>query len=65
MCFSDEEPHDRGPRRIRQDEIRAAFTDGWTVESITPSQFAPSPNSERKYGDAGPKAWFAVIRRVN
>jgi len=64
MCFSDEEPHDRGPRRIRQDEIRAAFADGWTIESITPSQFGPSPNSERKYGDGGPKAWFAVIRRV-
>jgi len=35
MCFSDQEPVGPGPRRIRQDEIRAAFAEGWTVESIT------------------------------
>jgi ubiquinone/menaquinone biosynthesis C-methylase UbiE len=63
MCFSDEEPYDRGPRRIRQDEIRDAFADGWIIESITPSQFEPSPESKEKFADGGPKAWFAVIRR--
>lgn len=65
MCFSDEEPGDDGPRRIRQDEIRAAFADGWTIESITPSQFEPNPESEKKFSEGGPKAWFAVIRRGN
>ena len=64
MCFSDEEPYDRGPRRIRQDEIRDAFSDGWIIESITPSQFEPNPESKGKFGDGGPRAWFAVIRRV-
>jgi len=63
MCFSDKEPYDRGPRRIRQDEIRDAFCDGWIIESITPSQFEPSPESKEKFVDGGPKAWFAVIRR--
>ncbi len=63
MCFSDEEPHDRGPRRIRQDEIRAAFADGWTVESIRPSQFEPNPQSEETFAEGGPRAWLAVIRR--
>lgn len=63
MCFSDQEPAGPGPRRIRQDEIRDAFADGWTVESITPSQFEPNPESDRKFVDGGPRAWFAVIRR--
>jgi ubiquinone/menaquinone biosynthesis C-methylase UbiE len=63
MCFSDEEPAGPGPRRIKQDEIRAAFADGWTVESIRPSHFEPNPRSERKFIDGGPNAWFAVIRR--
>ena len=34
LCFSDRQPGDWGPRRITQDEIRAAFSDGWKVESI-------------------------------
>ena len=37
-CFSNEQPGDWGPRRIRQDELRAAFADGWTIESIEPAQ---------------------------
>ena len=35
-CFSDAEPGDWGPRRVRQDELRAAFATGWRVESIEP-----------------------------
>lgn len=63
MCFSDQEPAGPGPRRIRQDEIRAAFADGWTVESIRPAHFAPNPESQETFVDGGPRAWFAVIRR--
>jgi cyclopropane fatty-acyl-phospholipid synthase-like methyltransferase len=63
MCFSDQEPAGPGPRRIRQDDIRATFADGWVVESITPSQFEISPESKAKFVDGGPKAWFAIIRR--
>lgn len=33
-CFSDRQPGDWGPRRVRQDEIRAAFSSGWRVDSI-------------------------------
>jgi len=64
MCFSDQEPSDRGPRRIKQDEIRAAFADGWIVESITPTHFEPNPQSPEVFQDGGPRAWFAVIRRT-
>ena len=65
MCFSDQEPSDRGPRRITQDEIREAFADGWTIESIIPSQFEPNPQSPEAFKHGGPKAWFAVIRRAS
>ena len=34
ICFSDREPGEYGPRRIRQDEMRATFAEGWTVASI-------------------------------
>jgi cyclopropane fatty-acyl-phospholipid synthase-like methyltransferase len=38
LCFSDRQPGDWGPRRIREDEIRASFADGWTVEAIEPAR---------------------------
>ena len=63
MCFSDQEPAGQGPRRIRPDEIRAAFAEGWTVESIRSSHFEPNPESKETFVDGGPRAWFAVIRR--
>ena len=37
LCFSDREPGDWGPRRITEDEVRASFSDGWTVDSIEPT----------------------------
>ncbi len=65
MCFSDEEPGDAGPRRISQGQLQEAFADGWTVESIAATHFQPNPDADqRHFGDDGPKAWFAVIRRA-
>jgi hypothetical protein len=63
MCFSYQEPAGPGPRRIRQDEIRAAFAEGWAVESIMPSHFEPNPESKETFVDGGPRAWFSGIRR--
>lgn len=63
LCFSDQQPGDKGPRRITQRELREAFVDGWNIESIAASQFEPNPKSEEEFADGGPKAWFAVIRR--
>ena len=37
-CFSDRQPGDWGPRRVRQAELRDAFADGWVIESIEPVQ---------------------------
>jgi cyclopropane fatty-acyl-phospholipid synthase-like methyltransferase len=35
LCFSDRMSGTLGPRRIREDEIRTSFADGWRVESIS------------------------------
>ena len=58
MCFSDRQPGDWGPRRVSKAEIRASFTDGWSVRSIEPAQFVIAIESERA------QAWLATIERV-
>jgi len=60
MCFSDREPGDWGPRRVRQDELRAAFTDGWAVTSVEADSFDLNPGMPA----ATAQAWLAVIRRA-
>jgi cyclopropane fatty-acyl-phospholipid synthase-like methyltransferase len=59
VCFSERQPGEFGPRRVRQDELRAAFSYGWTVESITADTFEINP-----IGDAtDAQAWLAVLTR--
>jgi SAM-dependent methyltransferase len=57
LCFSDLQAPDRGPRRVSKAEIRAAFADGWTVESIQPELFASHLHRP------GARAWLSTIRR--
>jgi SAM-dependent methyltransferase len=59
MCFSDRQPGTWGPRRVSQDELRAAFADGWTVESITADTFDVNPVN----GITQVQAWLATIGR--
>ena len=63
MCFSDQEPGTVGPRRVAKQELGDAFTDGWIIESIKPSQFEVVPLKDFTFSEGGPKAWFAVVRR--
>ncbi|HEY1919939.1 MAG TPA: methyltransferase domain-containing protein [Streptosporangiaceae bacterium] len=58
MCFSDREPGEWGPRRFREDELRAAFSNGWTIESLTPEPFELN-----MHGITQVHAWLAVIAR--
>lgn len=58
LCFSDKVPGDTGPRRIRQDEIRAVFSDGFSVDSITESYI------EATFLDVPVPAWLATITRT-
>ena len=59
MCFSDRQPGDWGPRRVRADELRAAFGDGWTVDSMTADAFEINPLG----GATQAQAWLTVLRR--
>ncbi|HEY6277414.1 MAG TPA: class I SAM-dependent methyltransferase [Streptosporangiaceae bacterium] len=59
MCFSDRQPGGFGPRRVREDELRAAFSDGWAVVSIVPEEFEINPG----FGTLSAHAWLATIRR--
>ncbi|MGH3252526.1 MAG: class I SAM-dependent methyltransferase [Trebonia sp.] len=59
ICFSDRQPGTWGPRRVRAAELRAAFSDGWTVESITADTLEINPLD----GTTQVQAWLAVISR--
>jgi SAM-dependent methyltransferase len=59
MCFSDLQPGDVGPRRVSQDELRAAFADGWAVADITAGTFELNPS----FGMTAARTWLATIRR--
>jgi cyclopropane fatty-acyl-phospholipid synthase-like methyltransferase len=59
MCFSDRQPGDWGPRRVRRDELIDAFSDGWTIDSITAGTFDVNP----VMGTDTVQAWLAVIQR--
>ena len=59
MCFSDRQPGEWGPRRVSQDELRAAFSDGWQIVSIEPDVFDINPIED----SAIVQIWRATIRR--
>jgi len=59
MCFSDSQPGEWGPRRVRREEILLAFADGWEVASLTRDAFSINPMP----GTASAAAWLAVIHR--
>jgi cyclopropane fatty-acyl-phospholipid synthase-like methyltransferase len=61
ICFSDRQPGTFGPRRVRQDELRAAFSDGWTIASIEADTFEINQPS---FDISFAQAWLADIQRV-
>jgi cyclopropane fatty-acyl-phospholipid synthase-like methyltransferase len=60
ICFSDRQPGEFGPRRVSQDELRAAFSDGWSVASIEAEAFEVN---QVTFGITSAQAWLAVIQR--
>jgi hypothetical protein len=60
ICFSDRQPGDYGPRRVSQDELRTAFSDGWAVTSIEADTFEVNPGMPTPTA----QAWLAAIRRT-
>ena len=61
LCFSDRQPGTLGPRRVRQDELRASFSDGWRIVSIEAATF---DLNESGLGISLAQAWLAAIQRV-
>ena len=61
MCFSDHQPGTCGPRRVSQDELRAAFSHGWTVVSIEAATFDVN---RAGIGIPFAEAWLAVMERA-
>jgi cyclopropane fatty-acyl-phospholipid synthase-like methyltransferase len=53
LCFSDRQAGDWGPRRIRQEEIRDSFAEGWTVDSHPTRQDRHHDRSASSRGLAG------------
>ncbi len=58
LCFSDRQPGDWGPRRIRQEELRDSFAEGWTMDSIQPAKIDITIDPHQA------EAWLAVITRM-
>lgn len=61
ICFSEHQPGEGewGPRRITQAEIRAAFSDAWSVDEIEPATYRI--NEFRDTTQV--RAWRALLRR--
>jgi SAM-dependent methyltransferase len=60
-CFSDRQPGTWGPRRVSQDELRAAFSLGWDVVAIEAAVFDVN---EARTGVSSVSAWLAVLERT-
>ena len=58
LCFSDRQPGDWGPRRVRRDEIQAAFATRWRIESIESAIIDLTWNTE------GASAWQVAATRT-
>jgi SAM-dependent methyltransferase len=61
LCFSEHTPGTTGPRRVTQAELRASFSDGWTVDRIDVSEMEVRP----EYSAEPARAWLARIVRTS
>lgn len=59
LAFSEREPGGYGPRRITQQEIQAAFTEGWRIDEIRAAVFESRTRVE------GSRAWLSSITRIS
>lgn len=65
LCFSPAEPGEHGPRRVSEEELRAAFSSGWVVEAVDAARFEVVPGiAGAEFTPGGARAWFARVRRA-
>jgi SAM-dependent methyltransferase len=60
MCFSDRTPGDWGPNRIREDELRTTFAEGWELCALERSSIEINPGLPVPT----PEAWYLMARRT-
>jgi SAM-dependent methyltransferase len=58
LCFSDSQPGDWGPRRVRKEEIEASFAEGWNIDAIEPATFEVNLDPEMVH------AWRVALTRA-
>jgi cyclopropane fatty-acyl-phospholipid synthase-like methyltransferase len=61
LCFSERQPGTCGPRRVSQDDLRAAFAPGWEFDGLQEATFELNRPG---LGIPVAQAWLADIRRV-
>jgi SAM-dependent methyltransferase len=60
LAFSELTPGERGPRRVTQAELRAAFADGWEIQRIEAAELEVRPD----WSQEAPRCWLARIVRT-
>jgi SAM-dependent methyltransferase len=58
LCFSDKQPGDWGPRRIRREEVSDSFALGWRIDSMEDTVL------ELTWGPEGAQALLAALTRI-
>jgi SAM-dependent methyltransferase len=58
LCFSDKQPGDWGPRRIRREELSDSFALGWRIDSVADTVL------ELTWGAEGAQALLAALTRI-
>jgi SAM-dependent methyltransferase len=57
LCFSELQPGEFGPRRIREGELRESFADGWRIDALERTTMTVTIAPE------GVQAWLASMTR--
>lgn len=64
LCFSDKTPGTQGPRRVTQDELRDAFTQGWKIKSIEQTRLEVRPEARQAhFSGEDPWGWLLIAQR--
>jgi hypothetical protein len=59
LGFSDQQPGDWGPHRLRREEITQAFSHGWQIDSLEPATLEVSTEPQ------GIHAWLLAATRID
>lgn len=65
LCFSDKQPGDFGPRRVKKSEFEANFSDGWRIDSIDGVEIETNRDPVEGGVVLNAQAWRAVISRTD